>query len=410
MAPMQVMASGYKKEPRRALDFTINQSTPFNAEPPVTSLRDHFVTPNEKFYIRNHAPVPVIDGESYKLVIEGLVAKHSKFSIWELKNNFTQHTVMATLMVNSCLYIFSISDFRGIHDILLIILFITNITQDMTWYGVGWGCAAISNAVWKGPRLRDVLLSAGIEKLESFWDQLHVNFEGVDICKDNQGYGSSIPLHKALDKRGDVILALEMNGSELPRDHGYPVRVVVPGYIGARSVKWLKTITVQMHESTNYFQKKDYKLFLPEIDWDTVDEWWDKSVPIQELNVQAAITQPKNNEVIPRGSRYTIKGYALSGGGRKIVRVDISLDGGKSWTVANLFTSSQGLLHIDTKWSWEFWDCTIKSMPSPCQIVCRAWDEASNTMPEDIKQIWNLRGVMNNSWVRVNVVSDAAKL
>ncbi|XP_071942215.1 sulfite oxidase-like [Antedon mediterranea] len=384
------MASDYNKEPIRASDFTINQTTPFNAEPPVAILREHFVTANDKFYVRNHAPVPLIDEASYKLSVEGLIARHCKFSIWELKHSFPQHTVMATLMCAGNRRT-EMSDIKAVR-------------------GVGWGCAAISNAVWKGPRLRDVLFMAGIEKLESLWDQLHVDFEGIDICKDKRGYGSSIPLHKALEKRGDVILAVEMNGSELPRDHGYPVRVIVPGYIGARSVKWLKTIRIQMHESTNYYQKKDYKLFLPEVDWDTVDELWDKSPAIQELNVQAAITQPTDNERIPKGSSYTVKGYALSGGGRKITRVDISFDGGKSWKVANLFTASQNLPKMDTKWSWDFWECSVKFMPSPCQIICRAWDEGSNTMPENIHQIWNLRGVMNNSWVRVNVVSDEAKL
>ncbi|XP_041458389.1 sulfite oxidase-like [Lytechinus variegatus] len=381
------MAS-YNNEPARNPNMTINCKEPFNAEPPTDVLREHFVTPNDQFYIRNHAPVPSLDGRTHRVTVDGLVPRPLELTAEQLRTWFPQATVMATLMCagNRRTEMSSIKQVKG----------------------VVWGHAAVSNAIWRGPRLRDVLLMAGIEKLESRWEDLHVDFEGVDICKEDRGYGSSIPLLKALDPRGDVIVALEMNGSELPRDHGYPMRIVAPGIVGARSVKWLKSIRVLGHESTNYYQKRDYKLFLPHIDWDTVDDWWEKSPSIQELPVQAAAIRPQQGESITPGTPYTIKGYALSGGGRRIIRVDVSLDGGKRWDIARLFTKvNENQTKANTKWSWEFWEYPVQSFPSPCEVVVRAWDDASNTMPDDMSSIWNLRGVLNNSWVRIKVPAKA---
>lgn len=383
------MAANYNQEPKRAANLTVNEIRPFNAEPPVSVLREHFVTPTDQFYIRNHAPVPVIDSRNHLVSVTGLIPLELNLTVNQLENDFPQVTIMATLMCAG------------------------NRRTEMSMFkkvrGVPWGNAALSNAIWRGPKLRDILLAAGVDKLEPMWDSLHVEFEGVDICKENKGYGSSIPMSKAMDPRGDTVLALQMNGHVLPRDHGYPVRVVVPGYIGARSVKWLKHIRVLRHESNNYFQVKDYKIFPPHVDWDIVDNWWDKSPPIQELSVQAAICQPGDGEAITPGSKYTIKGYALTGGGRRITRVDVSLNGGKTWEVARLFSDlhNQKTGSHNTKWSWEFWEMPVMSMPSPCTIFCRAWDDSSNTMPEDLKHIWNLRGVMNNSWVKVKVLAKS---
>ncbi|EDV26308.1 Sulfite oxidase, mitochondrial [Trichoplax sp. H2] len=373
----------YNNEPKRRPDFTVNQQQPFNAEPPCDALIRNYVTPNDYFYVRNHAPVPSLPGESYRLMIGGDVPQPISLSLSELKSQFPKVQVMATLMCAG-----------NRRD---------ELNKIKTVKGVTWGPAAISNGIWGGVPLRLVLHAAGI--IESNFRQYHVCFEGFDICKDNTGYGSSIPIPKAMDPQGDVLLAYEMNGEELPRDHGYPLRVVVPGYIGARSVKWLKSIVVQKEESTNYFQRRDYKLFLPQVNWDNVDQWWDKSPPIQELSVQAAILEPKNGAAIDTGSPYAIKGYALSNGHR-IARVDVSLDNGVTWEPA---TTINGEIKDNTNryWSWFLWTYTVRSMPSPCRIVCRAWDYASNSMPGDAPSIWNLRGVMNNSWHRIDVVSKS---
>lgn len=107
-------------------------------------------------------------------------------------------------------------------------------------------------------------------------------------------YGASIPFWKAVDRKGDVLLAYEMNGEPLSRDHGFPIRAVVPGVVGARNVKWLGRIVVSKHESGSHWQQKDYKGFSPSCDWEKVD--FNKSPGIQELPVISAICKPGKNE------------------------------------------------------------------------------------------------------------------
>jgi sulfite oxidase len=122
--------------------------------------------------------------------------------------------------------------------------------------GLKWGSNAISTALWRGVRLRDVLLHAGF----NFKDlhARHVQFEGLDRGVDG-AYGASIPLDSAAS--GDVVLAYEMNGQPLPVDHGFPLRAVVPGVVGARNVKWLHKITTSCDESSSPWQQSDYKLY-----------------------------------------------------------------------------------------------------------------------------------------------------
>ncbi|CAG2063938.1 unnamed protein product, partial [Timema podura] len=103
--------------------------------------------------------------------------------------------------------------------------------------GLNWGAAAIGNATWSGARLRDILLAAGLRDNQP--GVTHVQFEGLDSDPANVSYGASISVEKAMDPCGDTILAYEMNGNPLLRDHGFPIRVVVPGIVGARNVKWL---------------------------------------------------------------------------------------------------------------------------------------------------------------------------
>lgn len=145
--------------------------------------------------------------------------------------------------------------------------------------GLNWGPAAAGNAEWTGVRLSDVLRKYGVGSDEV----RHVQFEGLDHDPTATPYAASIPLSKAMDPRGDVLLAYKMNGQELSRDHGFPVRVVVPGVVGARNVKWLGKVIVSSHESDSHWQQNDYKGFSPSTDWNTVD--FSKSPAIQSMPV-----------------------------------------------------------------------------------------------------------------------------
>lgn len=123
-----------------------------------------------------------------------------------------------------------------------------------------------------------------------------LKFEGLDVDVTNSPYGGSIPFYKAMDANADVILAYEMNGAPLSRDHGYPIRVVVPGTVGARNVKWLGKIVIANEESPAFWQQNDYKGFNPSVEADTAD--YSKAQSIQQLPVTSAICSPEDGKTV----------------------------------------------------------------------------------------------------------------
>jgi len=256
---------------------------------------------------------------------------------------------------------------------------------------LGWGVDAISHAAWAGIRLRDVLAAAGVAGEADL--HLHVEFRGLDeVERLNKRfrYGSSIPLAKGMCP--EVILAYEMNGEPLTPVHGFPLRTIVPGYIGARSVKWLDCITVQNEPSQNYFQNHAYRLFAPHIVPETVE--WEQGVMLGEMNVTSVICSHYENESIPSGL-VTVQGYSITGG-TEIARVEVSWDGGRNWVQAELFNDA-------SCWAWTLWKASFELEPGKYQLVVRAIDTSANTQPQDISQVWNFKGYMNNAWHRVNI-------
>ncbi|KAI7902539.1 molybdopterin binding oxidoreductase [Cokeromyces recurvatus] len=369
----------YSKDHKHDLySLVVRKEAPFNAEPKLTDLIKNFITPEEYFFCRNHGPFPYINEGDHSIYLQGIGCKGvMQFTVKELKENYEKVSVM---MVMQC----AGNRRDGLHKV-------------KHTKGVIWGPGALGNAVYSGCRLRDVLATAGIStKIENL-AKLHVSFESIEQCEEDKYYGSSIPLVKALDEFGDVLLAYEMNHKPLTVDHGFPIRVVVPGYIGARSVKYLKSITIQDDESNSFFQRRDYKI-LPEsvADEKQANAYWSKIPSIGEYNVQSYVCNPPDG--IHQGSTFNLKveGYALSGGGRSIQRVDVSADDGKTWTVAELYQpAADGVNNFGRVWSWCLWSATI--IPKKhVRIVSRAVDSAGNIQQE--YPVWNYRGVMNNSW------------
>ncbi|KAI9478568.1 MAG: Oxidoreductase, molybdopterin-binding domain-containing protein [Benjaminiella poitrasii] len=357
----------------------VRKEAPFNAEPKPMDLIKHYITPEEYFFCRNHGPFPYLDEAKHIIHISGIGCKDTKISVKELKENYEKVSVM---MVMQC----AGNRRDGLHKV-------------KHTKGVIWGPCALGNAVYSGCRLRDVLQTVGLTTNIKTFAKLHVSFESVEQCEEDKCYGSSIPLIKALDEFGDVLLAYEMNYKPLTVDHGFPIRVVVPGYIGARSVKYLKSITIQEEESNAFYQQRDYKI-LPEsvMDEKQANAYWCKIPSIGEYNVQSYVCNPSDGVHHGPLSKQRVEGYALSGGGRSIQRVDVSGDDGKTWTPAELYQPAVGNNH-GRVWSWCLWSTTV-STEKNVRIVSRAVDSAGNIQQEH--PVWNYRGVMNNSWRTVD--------
>ena len=337
---------------------------PLNAETPLDLLSRERLTPNELFFIRNHGPIPEVDPSSYRLTVRGLVNESLALSLEELSQRFERATVTAYL---SCA--------GNRRSELAAIAPIPN--QEP------WGPGATGNAEWRGFRLRDVLQAAGLETGAG-----HVAFAGLDRCEEEGEvipFGASVPLAKALAP--EVLLADEMNGEPLPPAHGYPLRVVVPGYIGARSVKWLSQITVQDEPSTNYFQARTYRLYPSRVRSETTPE---HGFSLGETPVNSVICQPREGEVI-NGPIVLARGYAITGGTREIERVEVSLDGGDTFVTADLLDAGQA-------GAWRLWEAELEVGRGPCELSVRAWDSAASTQPESAEGIWNLKGYINNAW------------
>lgn len=242
-----------------------------------------------------------------------------------------------------------------------------------------------------------------------------LQFEGLDTDATAAPYAASIPLYKAMDPRGDVILAYEMNGEPLTRDHGYPLRVVVPGVVGARHVKWLGRVRVADEEHLSHWQRGDYKGFSPSTDWDTVD--FSKSTSMQNMPVTSAICNMETGDTIEAmktadGSRLEVQGYAWSGGGNKILRVDVTADGGRTWHVAELQhgAAETGQQPTGRNWAWALWRAQVplqetdaKTGTQSVEVWSKAVDANYNVQPETFENTWNLRGVLSHAYCRVRV-------
>jgi len=280
--------------------------------------------------------------------------------------------------------------------------------------GIDWGDAAVMNCNWRGPRLRDILLKAGLHHSETLKPELngpnacnghnacskahsngHVAFACFQTeCQDSRWYGGSIELERAMRDDADVILALEMNGKPLPPKHGFPVRVVVPGVAGARCVKWLDRITVQREESQNHYQTHDYKVLPPEaMDREAAERYWAVTPAIQDMPVNSVIARPLAGERVEleKGGTVRVEGYALPGGDLgPVVRVEVSADGGSNWVDAEIFEGK------GERWCWVLWRVDVRVDRGRRGFTSRATDRGGNVQARCSE--WNLRGVCYNGY------------
>lgn len=418
--PQDAIEDPFAHDPERNPALITRTATPRNAETPGQAISDSFLTPNDLFYVRNHMWVPVVpekESDAYCLTIEMLDGTTKEYTLKDLKTKFPKRQVTAVLQC---------SGNRRRH-----------MSEDSgrKTNGLPWQAGAISNASWEGVSLADVLADAGFKNDEAMLGRSevkHVHFSAMEA------YGASIPIKKAVDPQGDVLLAYGMNGQTLPRDHGFPLRTIVPGHVAARSVKWLSHITLSEEESMSQFQRRDYKCFGP--NETKVD--WDAAPAIQEMPIQSAITTaklaapkvaaPSKDQEAPKPTQdLDVSGYAFSGGGRSIIRVDISVDNGNSWSQATILPDHKdenAPKRGSADWAWKRWkfntalprsafteyekkdigdNISNEEPKKRCTtVVVKATDEVYNTQPDTQAAIWNVRGNLANAWHRMQVCTE----
>lgn len=348
-------------------ELITHSRSPLNAETPLDRLRAAFITPQPDFYIRTHGNIPRLPEETHTLEVGGLVATPLRLTCAELRARFAERTVMATLQCAGNRR----SELNALRPVS----------------GDPWSAGAIGNAAWTGVPLAEVLRAAGAAKDAA----LHVAFEGADHLDPAVRFGASIPMPKAADP--DVLLAYAMNGQPLAAEHGFPLRVVVPGFAGVRCVKWLTGIAVTREPSPSPVQRHDYKLFPPETTPETAD--WTAAPTINEMPLTSAICSPADQQIIAAGP-VEISGYAYAAD-PGVARVEVSADAGRTWRPAELARRQ------DTRWSWTFWTATARLDRGAHELVVRAWDAAGQTQPASPAEVWNFKGYLCNAWHRVCV-------
>jgi len=360
---------------------------PFNCEAPLSVLREHkFLTPPSLHYVRNHGICPKLSWKSHTIEISGLVERPCKMTMAEL---MTLPKVSVPVTLNCA------GNRRK--------------EQNLIQKGIGfhWGCAAASTVVWTGVPLREVLKHVGIHSVEAgaHW----INFESPkgEVPAGDTTYGASHAREVCMNPARPCMLAFMMNGELLHPDHGYPVRLLMPGYIGGRMIKWLSAISVTEKEGENHYHVYDNRVFPKHIDSKervTAEKiWTDPAYTINDRNINSAIWSPAHCAKIKISDQmYTLRGYAYAGAGRPVHRVEVTLNNAQNWRPARIERFEKPD-EFGQCWCWVFWsvEVPINALAKCGEFAVRAWDDSQNCQPE--RPTWNLMGMMNNPWFRIKV-------
>jgi DMSO/TMAO reductase YedYZ molybdopterin-dependent catalytic subunit len=341
------LTSGKSLDNDRKLSGVISrQREPDNFEFPFATL-NNFLTPNEQFYVRTHFDIPHIDSNRWKLRIEGAVRKPVEISYQDLR-------AMPSVTLTALL------ECSGNSRVFL--------KPPQT--SIRWELGGVSNAEWTGVRLSDVLSLAGVED-----HVVEVILEGADKGEFHEPdpktpgtipYARSLPIGKA--RRPEVVLAYRMNAQELPPEHGFPVRAVIPGWYGMASVKWLTRIIATERPFDGYFQTFMYTIWERRHGLPTL-------IPVSDIAVKAEIARPVAREVISTRSTYRVIGAAWAGES-DVTKVEFSADGGRSWDTTRLIDHA-------VPYTWRFWEYEWRTptQRSNVTLMARATDSSGRTQP-----------------------------
>lgn len=326
-----------------------------NSSLPLEALRWD-VTPAGMHYQLNHFDVPYVPvPDHWHLVVDGLVKMPLRLALSELQQ-LPSRTLRVTL---ECA-----GNGRALHA--------------RRWQSMPWEYGAVGTAEWTGAPLRHVLGCAGLDD-----GAVEIAFIGADRgidAGDEHNFGRSLPPHLALND--DVLLAWGMNGAPLLPQHGFPLRLIVPGWYGMASVKWLNRIEVLDHPFDGYQQARNYHYR---------DKPGEAGTPVTLMRVKSLMVPPGipdwyTRERIVEAGEIEIVGRAWSGGGVPISRVELSIDG--KWRDAELDVAPE-------RYAWRGWRCTWVAGPGRHELMCRATDADGNTQPLDPP--WDHAGFGNNA-------------
>ena len=402
----------YGNDPPPYPDLLINTRHPLNCEGRLSDRTDSFITPIGKHFVRNHNAVPDIDPEEYTLTVNGEGVAETVFSLRDLKTKFKKVSVTTVIQCNGNRR----EDFHYIDG------------KTPAFGPPHWVAGAIGNVTWSGVRLRDLLRAAGMDvdgislrTTNAPSRATQIGLLGYDHDEGGNQYCCSFPFDKAIDPFGDVIVAYEMNGEDIPRPYGYPVRCIVPGHAGARNCKFLEKVTVTDKPCLGNGNWKQYAVHAPDVpmrkiaEFDKYHEELEQDPAVQEMPVQSMITYPAAGDIlsaVKRGNKSIfVKGIAWGGGGRGVNRVDVSLDDGEHFTRADLIPKPIKQ-HRRSQWSWIFFE---REIPIPDEIrkkiqagdcanlvlTSKAFNSAWNVQPSDPN--YNSHGCCVNHWYRIPV-------
>ncbi|KEF55898.1 uncharacterized protein A1O9_07478 [Exophiala aquamarina CBS 119918] len=366
---------------------------PLNGESRLESLFSAgLITPNELHYVRNHGPVPRLYWDQHMIdVCDGAL----RLSMDDLERQFEPVNIPVALACDG--------NRRG------------ELNAIKKSKGFDWGPGAVSCAYWKGALLYEVLEKVDVKREKWKGERKWINFEGADELSEGK-YATSIPLDYALDRGNDVLLAYEMNNTKLPADHGYPVRLLIPGFVGGRSVKWLAKIWISDHENDSHYHIWDNRVlppFITEMDGEFARTMFNHpSTACMEQNLNSVIVRPGqglklNIAGVLKNDTFKIEGYAYDGGGHEVQRVEVSLDEGRTWLYCIRRFPDRPVRNGNKFWTWIHWFIDVDSahLVRAPSITVRCFNVFKNTQPE--RGTWNLTGMMNNGWYAVKSDTDA---
>jgi DMSO/TMAO reductase YedYZ molybdopterin-dependent catalytic subunit len=343
----------------------LHNDRPEDLETPVRYF-DSWITPVDAFFVRQHLPRPApIDTEAYRLTINGLVGKPLELTLADLRK-LPQYTVPGTIECTG--------NGRAFYSPKL--------------PGIQWTRGAIGNAEWRGPRVSDVLRLAG-----GAGSAAYIETDGADTgVAATPDFVRSLPMSKAMHPA--TILALSMNG-QTPDIHGFPVRLIVPGWDGTSSVKWVIRISATAQPNGGFFMNPGYRYPKYALPPGSPPKPAELEV-IEGMPVKSCITAPEDGTKATLGAM-TIRGFAWAGE-QAIERVEVSTDGGSRWRDAQLSTPK-------LPFAWRLWHIDWRpSDPGYYTILSRATDSAGRVQP--IVSAWNPSGYLWNAIDRVGVTVE----